>query len=211
MPVISSIAANNDNRYFKHCAGLLVARSNVRIRGLKFTGNPNPSVAYYYPIVRDSLTLNNLEVSQCYFIGDRNSSPVQGALYVEGPGIHVDHCIFYGCKNAVLAFEKMKGFSLTHSIIYGAYECAVWYGWHDEPNEPFTFSNNVVSQCHYFWYVVRLPDTSPYHFDHSLICENEGYAETDGKNSPEPLTWIAKHRLLDDKVFGLGNAKIRYT
>ncbi|HMH23002.1 MAG TPA: hypothetical protein VK563_14545 [Puia sp.] len=188
MPVISSIGTNNDKRYFNHCAGIIVARPNVCIRGLKFTGNPNPAVAYYYPIVRDSLTLNNLELSQCYFIGERNSAPIQGAVYVEGPGIRVDHCIFYGCKNAVLAFEKMKGFSLTHSIIYGAYECAVWYGWNGQPNEAFTFSDNIVSHCSYFWYASNWPDRSVYRFDHSLICENGEYAQTSGKTAYEKLT-----------------------
>ncbi len=190
MPVITSVAENNDNRHFPHCAGIFVARANVAVCGLKFTGNSNPNVMYYYPIVRDSLTLNNLELSQCYFIGEKNSSPVQGAIYVEGPGIHVDHCIFYGCKNAVLAFEKMKDFSVKHSIIYGAYECAFWYSWHDEQDQPFTFSDNIISHCNYFWYEVSVLPQGPVpcHFDHCLVCQNDGYSETDGKNAPVIIT-----------------------
>ncbi len=183
MPVITSISENNDRRYFPHSAGIFIGRANVSIRGLKFTGNPNPSVLYYYPIVRDTLTLNNLELSQCLFIGEKNSSPVQGAVYVEGPGIHVDHCIFYNCKNAVLAFEKIKDFSVTHCIVYGAYECAFWYGWHDQVNEPFTFSHNIITHGNYFWYAVSmLPTPTPMGiFEHSLISDNEGFAETGGK------------------------------
>jgi hypothetical protein len=184
MPVITSIANDNNKRYFLHCSGIFVGRANVSIRGLKFTGNPNPSVLYYYPIVRDSLTLNNLSLSQCIFVGEKNSAPIQGAMYVEGPGIHVDHCIFYDCKNAVLAFEKMKDFSVTHSIIYGAYECAVWYGWRDQVNQPFTFSHNIITKGNYFWYnVSMLPSpTPPGVFEHCLISDNEGFAETGGKN-----------------------------
>ena len=78
----------------------------------------NPAVEYYYPIVRDTLTLKNLDISQCYFIGDKYGSVMQGAIYAEGPGIHVDHCIFYGAKNAVLVFENISDFSITHTIIY---------------------------------------------------------------------------------------------
>ncbi len=174
MPVIESISGNNDRNFFDHCAGIDVERANITIRGIKFVGNANPAVDYYYPVVRDSLLLNNLNISQCYFIGDRYGSVVQGAIYAEGPGIHVDHCIFHDCKNAVLVFEKIRDFSLTHSIIYGAYECAVWYGYKD-PDEPFVFSDNIVSHCNYFWASSKGLDHSSYRFYHSLICENEHY------------------------------------
>lgn len=143
MPVIQSVSTNNDQKYFTHCAGILVDRGNVVIRGIKFIGNANPAVDYYYPVEKDTTGTHNLDISQCYFIGEKNSSPVQGAVYVEGPGVHVDHCIFYGCKNAVLIFENPADFSLTHCIIHGAYECAVWYGY-QTPDEPFGFSNNIV-------------------------------------------------------------------
>jgi hypothetical protein len=174
MPVIESISVNNDRNFFDHCAGIDVERANTTIRGLKFVGNTNPAVDYYYPIVRDSLILNNLDISQCYFIGDRYGSVVQGAIYAEGPGIYVDHCIFYGCKNAVLVFEKVSDFSLTHSIVYGAYEAAVWYGY-QEPDEPFIFSDNIISHCNYFWASSKDLNHSSYRFNHSLICENDHY------------------------------------
>ena len=172
MPVIQSVSYNNNNKYFAHCAGILADRANVSIRGLKFTGNANPAVEYYYPIEKDTTDLNNLEISQCYFIGDRYGAVIQGAAYVEGPGIHVNHCIFYGCKNAVLAFENISEFSLTHTIIYAAYECAVWYG---SSEAPFTFSNNIISHCNYFWAATKGDNHHYYHFNHSLICENDNY------------------------------------
>jgi hypothetical protein len=77
-------------------------------------------------------------------------------------------------KNAVLVFEKVRDFSLTHSIVYGAYECAVWYGYKD-PDEPLIFSNNIVSHCNYFWAASKDLDHWSYRFKHSLICENEDY------------------------------------
>ena len=186
-PVISSISPDNDQKYFVHCGGIMVARANTCLRGLKFIGNPNPAVDYYYPILRDSLILNTLDISQCYFIGDRYGAVVQGAIYAEGPGIHVDHCLFYGCKNAVLVFEKVKDFSVTHTIIYGAYEGAVWFGFR-EPDEPFVFSDNIVSHCRYFWSSSKGFDHSTYKFSHSLICENDNYVgEQNGEGGVIPL------------------------
>jgi hypothetical protein len=184
MPIIQSISSNNDYHYFDHCAGILADRANVAIRGIKFIGNANPGVEYYYPVEKDTTTLNNLEISQCYFIGDRYGAVVQGAIYAEGPGIHVDHCIFYGCKNAVLCFQNLSGFSFRHSIIYGAYECAVWYGdsFKAGTENPFDFSNNIVSHCKYFWAASKGHDHRYYHFDHLLVCENEHYiGMQDGK------------------------------
>ncbi len=187
MPVIQSVSANNDQKYFTHCAGILVDRGNVVIRGIKFIGDANPAVDYYYPVEKDTTGTRNLNISQCYFIGEKNSSPVQGAVYAEGPGVHVDHCIFYGCKNAVLIFEKPTDFSLTHSIIHGAYECAVWYGY-QTPDEPFVFSNNIVTGCHYFWAAAKGMDHHSYVFAHSLICDNEnGVGSQNGQGGVMPF------------------------
>jgi hypothetical protein len=198
MPVITSPDTDNDNnRQIPHRAGILVARSNVMICGLKFTGNPNPSAYYYSPIVRDCLTLDKLEISQCYFTGDSYSSPIQGAVYINGPGVHVDHCIFYDCGNAVLGLEKMKDFSVTHCVVYGAYECAVWYGAHGEPDQPFTLSKNVVSHCRCFWHALSAPPQGPMpcYFYHCLICENDGYAE---KDNPKALAKITQALMQND-------------
>jgi hypothetical protein len=37
----------------------------------------------------------------------------------------VDHCIFYGCKNALVLIKSVRDFSMPHSIVSGAYEAAV--------------------------------------------------------------------------------------
>jgi hypothetical protein len=211
MPVIQSVSFNNDSKYFDHCAGVMADRANVCIRGLKFVGNANPAVEYYYPIVRDSLTLNNLDISQCYFIGDRNGDVVQGAIYAEGPGIHVDHCVFYGCKNAVLVFDHISDFAVTHTIIYDAYECAVWYG--DGPfdvdalEKPFNFSHNIVSHCHFLWASSKGRDHSYYRFDHSLICENENcYGMQNGNGGVMPLP--AKETYTENDIRKSGKVRL---
>jgi hypothetical protein len=171
MPVIQSVSPDNTITQFTHSAGLLIAKSNVRICGLKFIGNGNPMVKYYYPITRENEAYKELDISQCYFIGEKNSAAIQGAIFAHGAGIHVDHSIFYECKNALLLFRAIKDFSLTNSIIYGSYESAVWFGPFDSE---FLFSNNIVSHCNYFW--VRPEHTAPkYVFSNSLITENDQY------------------------------------
>lgn len=171
MPVIQSVSPNNSVTQFTHSVGLLVSKNNVSFKGLKFLGNANPDVMYYYPITRENETYKGLEVSQCYFIGEKNSAPIQGAIWAHGAGTKVDHCVFYGCKNALLLFKSIKDFSLTNSIIYGAYEAAVWFGPYESA---FTFRNNVISNCNYFW--LRPEDSFPsYPFSHSLITDNQHF------------------------------------
>lgn len=171
MPVIQSISPDNSANQFNHAVGFLVARSNVSIRGLKFIGNANPSVRYYYPVTRENENLKGLELSQCYFIGEKNSAPIQGAVWAHGASTTIDHCIFYGCKNALLFFKNIKDFSITNSIISGAYEAAAWY-W-GEGND-FVFRNNIVTNCNYFW--LRAPNTFPtYTFSNSIITNVNQY------------------------------------
>ena len=182
MPVIQSVSGDNSIVQFVHSAGILVSKNNVSLKGLKFTGNANTTVRYYYPVTRENEMLKGLEISQCYFIGEKNSEPIQGAVWAHGADITVDHCIFYGCKNALLLFKSISGFSFTNSIIYGSYESAVWFG---PFNSEFTFRNNIVSHCNFFW--VRPENTQPaYKFTNSLITENNEYMGYYGSKGLEP-------------------------
>jgi hypothetical protein len=171
MPVIQSVSPNNSTFAFTHSVGFLVAKNNVSFRGLKFVGNADPDVPYYYPITRENENLNGLEVSQCYFIGEKNSARLQSGLWTHGAGIHVDHCIFYNCRNAMVLIKSIRDLSITNSIIYGAYESAIYFG---DSTAPFVFRNNIVTHCNFFW--VRAANTQPaYAFSNSLITENDNY------------------------------------
>lgn len=179
MPVIQSVSSVNSTTQFRHAVGFLVDADHVRIRGMKFIGNSNPDVQYYYPVNRKDSTLTGLDVSQCYFVGERNSAPIQGSIWAHGTGIHVDHCIFYGTKNALLLFMAIRDFSLKNSIIAGAYESAVWFG---AFKEDFVFENNIVSNSAYLW--LRPEKTYPkYHFKNCLFTglqHEMGYYTKDG-------------------------------
>jgi hypothetical protein len=155
MPVLQSMSGNNTpmdiNAAFPHSVGIRVARSNVTFRGLKFIGNPNPAVPYYYPISRDNENLRGLEITQCYFVGDKYSAPLQSGLLASGPGIKIDHDVFYNCKNAFVLCWAIEDLSVTHSVMYGQYEAVGWIG---KVEPPFEFSNNIVS--HESLFLVRL-------------------------------------------------------
>ena len=146
MPIIQSISSNNSETQFSHSVGFLISTNNVSIRGLKFIGNPNPLVPYYYPITRENPSLKNLEVSQCYFIAEKNSSSIQGAVWAHGHEITVEYCVFYNCRNAILLFDNINKCSIKNNLIYGAYESAVWIGDNDAN---FEFSKNVISSCNF--------------------------------------------------------------
>jgi len=180
MPVIQSVSADGFAQPFAHAVGFLVARSNVRFRGLKFVGNAHPGVRNYYPINRKNEAYRGLTVAQCYFIGERNSSPIQGAIWAHGAGgLRVDHTIFYNCKNALIFGQhSTSGFSLTHSVIYGAYEAAIWFDPTEAKFTGFTFDHNVITKCDYVW--IRSAETSPdFAFRNSLIADNAHYIGLD--------------------------------
>lgn len=143
MPTIQSISGNNSSTFFGHSVGFLVAARNVVFQGIRFLGNSNPQVKYYYPITKENPELGNLSVMQCMFIGDKESSKIQGGIWAHGPNNIVDHSVFYECRNAVLFFDNVEGFRISNSIIYKSYESAFWFGPEDMK---FEFYNNVLSQ-----------------------------------------------------------------
>ncbi len=174
MPVILSASGNNDDYEFAHCVGFFVSRNNVIIKGLKFLGNPNTAVHYYYPIRRQDKALSGLNVSQCYFIGEANSTAIQSSFWASGPGIHVDHCIFHNSKIAFVLGDNVNDFCLSHSIIDGAYNTAIWYGF-AKTTAKFTFKNNIITNCYYVM-VYPVEDGQPsYTFSASYITNNAHY------------------------------------
>jgi hypothetical protein len=170
MPVIVSNSTNNSETQFDHSTGFLVASGFVEFRGIKFYGNSNPLVNYYYPITRENPNLKNLVVSQCVFIGDKNAGIIQGGIWAHGVDININHNVFYQCRNAVLLFQNINNSVIRNNIIYGAYESAFWMG--DDKN--LKFENNIVSNCDYFW--IGDPDSKiEFKISNSIISDNQHY------------------------------------
>ncbi|MEM1260691.1 MAG: hypothetical protein AAGH81_19360 [Bacteroidota bacterium] len=141
MPIVQSVSNNNSKTQFSHATGFLVASKNVRFEGIKFLGNSNPGVKYYYPISREDPSLENLTVEQCMFIGAKESSPIQGAIWAHGKKTKIENNVFYQCRNAILLFKNVEGFKISNNIISESYESAFWIG---PVNPKFEFTNNVV-------------------------------------------------------------------
>ncbi len=171
MPIIQSTSSNNSKTQFNHATGLLIATNHVTIQGLKFLGNANPNVQYYYPITKEDSSLEDLHISQCYFIGAKESAPIQGGVWAHGPKNTIANCIFYECRNAVLFFNNVAGFTIKNSIVYGAYESAFWFGPDDVK---FTFVNNIIIRNSNF---LVGPENLVYssYFSNSIISENEAF------------------------------------
>lgn len=171
MPVVQSISRNNSNTQFPHATGFLFSSNNITVKGIKFIGNPNPDVTYYYPITRENPSLKGMEVSQCYFIAERNSTAIQGGVWAQGQGITITHCVFTQCRNAILLFRNINVCRITNNIIYDADESAFWIG---ENNKDFEFSNNVISRCQFFW-TNSSGSAQTYPLSNSVITENKHY------------------------------------
>ncbi|WP_411031348.1 right-handed parallel beta-helix repeat-containing protein [Spongiimicrobium sp. 3-5] len=172
MPKIQSTSHNNSDTMFEHSVGFLVSSSYVTLKGLTFLGNANPAVSYYYPIAKEDSKLGDLEVSQCYFIGNKEAAAIQAGVWAHGPNNTVSHCIFYECRNGVLFFDNVSGFTIENSIVANAYESAFWFG---PADIPFTFTNNIITNNNNFL-VGRSADleySSP--FTNSIISNNSGY------------------------------------
>jgi hypothetical protein len=158
MPVILAtikpIKINEDEGYYTISFNVEV--NHVTIRGLKFLGNP----AYRtrsFAIFREGGTLEDLVVTQCVFVGDRNTTPYNVCIVAKGNGTILDHNIFYDCETSVVFWSAeggvSKGNAMRYCIVNGASVAAVWT---DQTAEDFDFHHNIIARCGYFW--MRTPN-----------------------------------------------------
>ena len=129
--------------------GMQFETSHVTVQGLKILGTPHleqptaRAIRRVYPIAREGGELDDLEIKQCMFLGNREVAENHCAILARGHGVVVDHCVFYGCKiTGVYWSGNAKGCAmrntLTHNnYVTGAWVCAI--------GEDFDFRNNVMS------------------------------------------------------------------
>ena len=135
--------------------GILIHNSHVTIQGLRILGEPvheNPSKGILirnYPIVWDGKNLEDLRVTQCLFIGSKYAMPNHLGVIANGKGLEVDHCLFYGVKDAVVMWKSPStNSSFHHNVIIDSYGGIVWT-W--AATEDFKFYNNVISNANVLW------------------------------------------------------------
>jgi len=135
--------------------GMLMETSHVTIRGFKLLGapvveTPKPGMLVrVYPIGRMGRQLDDLEIAQCLFAGDKVTNPNHLGILANGSGIHVHHCVFYNAKLTVVFWTGGSGgHSMRNCFVHGAYGSGVWT---TEIADDFDFRNNVIANGNYVW------------------------------------------------------------
>jgi hypothetical protein len=190
---------------YNFVAAFLVDENHVTIRGMKFHGYFYPNTRYF-PIARFNKQKTDLVVEQCMFVGDKNGSHIQVGIIAHGDQIQIDHCIFYNAKNAVVYWEdsgtgSKTGNSFTNCIVYGAFQCAVWFAW---PDKDFVFKNNIVTNCKHAWIINEFNKTK-YTIEKSIIINNQNYQGIASNSSVLP----GNYEMNEIDIIKKGEIKLR--
>lgn len=166
-----------------------VKLSHVTIRGLKFLGNPllNNWHCCVERIVED---LNDLVVTQCLFLGDKDTCHIYCATLATGDGFIVDHCIFRRCHACTVYWDgpqsiTSKHCSMRYCIVDGAYISGVWTC---RTAEDFEFRHNIVTNSEYFWMRERINNPRTYRVLDCIITNNNHYSGYGVENGPTGRT-----------------------
>jgi hypothetical protein len=135
--------------------GMLIDTSHVTVQGLRILGmpvveTPKPGVIQrLYAISRLRRDLDDLEVSQCLFIGHDETNPNHVGIIANGSGINVHHCIFRGLKISVVYWTPGSGgHTMANCICHDVYGSGVWTA---GIAADFIYRNNIVSNGNYVW------------------------------------------------------------
>lgn len=159
--------------------GIQIETEHVTIQGLRVLGTPvherpkNGMVRRNYPIVREGRNLDDLRITQCLFIGDKQAIPNHLAILASGQGVVVDHCVFYHCKDAIVFWfsdEPARNCEVHHNLFIGNYGANIW-SW--SAAEDLKFYNNVVTGTNVFW-ILNKDEKASFSLSNSLIS---GYNE----------------------------------
>lgn len=169
--------------------GIKITVSHVTIRGLKFLGNPL-SRNWHCCLSRIGDNLDDLLVTQCMFIGDRNVMDIYCAALATGDRFEVDHCIFRNCHACTVFWDGPqgiagKGCSMRYCIVDGAYIAGVWTC---RTAQDFEFHHNIVTRSEYFWMRKRIDNPRTYNLYNCVVTDNKSYSGYGVENGPTGLT-----------------------
>jgi hypothetical protein len=157
--------------------GILIETSHVTLRGLRILGEPVHESPFKnilirnYPIMWDGKDLEDLRVTQCLFLGNKISLPNHLGILSAGKELEVDHCVFYGIKDAVVMWNTPASkCQIHHNFFANTYGALVW-SW--STTEDFKFYNNVITNANVIW-VMDKDEKNTYTIENSLII---GYKE----------------------------------
>jgi hypothetical protein len=169
--------------------GIQIRVSHVTIRGFKFLGNPLLR-NWHNCISRIGDNLDDLLVTQCMFIGDRDVIDIYAAVLATGDGFVVDHCIFRNCHACTVFWDGPqgiagKGCSMRYCIVDGAYIAGVWTC---QTAEDFEFHHNIITRSDYFWMRKRIDNPRKYRIYDCVVTNNENYSGYGVEIGPTGLT-----------------------
>ncbi len=157
--------------------GILIETSHVTIQGLRILGEPvheSPKSGILirnYPIVWDGKDLEDFRVTQCLFLGNKIALPNHLGILASGKALEVDHCVFYGIKDAVVMWNTpAEGCKMHHNLFLNTYGAMVWT-W--STTDDFKFYNNVMSNVNVIW-VTEKKEAYSFTIDNSIFM---GYKE----------------------------------
>lgn len=177
MPVLISVMPFQnipDDRLGGASNGIQIETSHVTIQGLRVLGSPvherplEGKVIRNYPIIREGRDLDDLRVTQCLFLGDIYSAPNHLPVLASGQGVVVDHCVFYGVKDAVVFWfsdRPAENCEMHHNLIVNIYGAAVWT-W--SLAEDFKYYNNVVTGAEAFW-ILNKDEKNSFNLSNSMV------------------------------------------
>jgi hypothetical protein len=177
--------------------GILIATSHVTIRGLRIMGEPVHESPFSnilirnYPIMWDGKDLEDFRVTQCLFLGNKFALPNHLGILSAGRELEVDHCVFYGVKDAVVMWNTLADkCKMHHNLFANTYGALVW-SW--SAAEDFKFYNNVITNANIIW-VMDKEEKNTFTIENSMIIgykelvnKGGGAADFGEKGNPDKL------------------------
>jgi hypothetical protein len=179
MPVILSVEdPRKPGRLNNHTEtySVKIKVSHVTIRGLKFLGNPLLN-NWHACIERTGEGLDDLLVTQCMFVGNKNALDIYCPAIATGDRFVIDHCIFHNCNASAVFWDGLegiagKGCAMRYCIVDGGYISGVWTC---QTAEDFEFHHNIVTRCEHFW-MRKAGDEQRYRINDCIVSNNKYFS-----------------------------------
>lgn len=163
--------------------GIMIQNSHATIQGLRILGEPvheNPSkgvLVRNYPIMWEGKNLEDFRVSQCLFLGNKYALPNHLGILANGKEQEIDHCVFYGVKDAVVLWNSpTTNSSMHHNLVIDSYGGIVWT-WSATPD--FKFYNNVISNANVLW-MLNKDEKDSFAIENSVIVGYNSFVNKGG-------------------------------
>jgi hypothetical protein len=184
---------------------IVVRKSHVTIRGLKFLGNPLPN-NWHCCVSRIGREGDDLLVTQCLFSGHPGGLDIYCAALATGDRFQVEHCVFQQCHACVVFWDGPDGMggkqcAMRYCLVEGASISGVWTC---RTQNDLEFHHNVVTGSEYFW-MRKAGDSIRYRLGDCVVANTRNYSGygvesgATGPTGPE-VTYEERHVIRQGQV-----------